>query len=93
MVSALSGFVDVTNHVLGTRSMSWMVIVFVPVFGMVFDVCLKVFSNLYYPTQTQIHMEIESKEYALRQKGAKLMENEPNNSGTSSDGWGMKIEV
>ncbi|KAL7578624.1 hypothetical protein ACA910_009770 [Epithemia clementina (nom. ined.)] len=61
-VSSLSSFVDVVNHVLGARSLSWMLIAFVPIFGMVFDVSLKVYSNLFFPTQTQIHREIESKE-------------------------------
>jgi hypothetical protein len=56
-----SDFVDVANHVLGTRSLNWMLIVFVPIFAEVADVCGKVFSNMYYPTQTQIHLEIESK--------------------------------
>ena len=64
--SSLSGFTDVANHVLGTRSMSWMLIAFVPVFGMTFDVVAKVFSNMFYPTQTQIHLEIECKERAQR---------------------------
>jgi len=60
--STFSRYVDTVNHVLGMRSMSWMLILFVPVSGMVFDVCGKVFSNMYYPTQTQIHLEIESKQ-------------------------------
>jgi len=64
--SSLSSFVDVTNHVLGTRSMSWMLITFVPIFGMAFDVSIKVFSNMFYPTQTQIHLEVESKERGQR---------------------------
>uniref|UniRef100_A0A7S2VCJ9 P-type sodium-transporting ATPase4 n=1 Tax=Entomoneis paludosa TaxID=265537 RepID=A0A7S2VCJ9_9STRA len=64
--SSFSGFTDVANHVLGTRSSSWILIAFVPIFGMTFDVCLKVFSNMFYPTQTQIHLEIESKERAER---------------------------
>ena len=78
-VSSLSSFVDVANHVLGTRSLSWMLIAFVPVFGMVFDVCLKVFSNMFYPTQTQIHMEIESKEIAAHRKQGK-QEQRPSSS-------------
>jgi hypothetical protein len=28
--------------------------------GMVLDVVFKVFSNMYYPTQTQIHLEAEA---------------------------------
>jgi hypothetical protein len=58
--SSLSAFTSVTNHVLGTRSMSWLLIIFVPIAGMVFDVVGKVYSNMFYPTQTQIHLEAES---------------------------------
>ena len=52
----------VVNHAFGTRSMNWMLMFFVPVIGMIFDVSLKVFANMYFPTQTQIHVEMESKE-------------------------------
>lgn len=38
--------------------MSWMLVVLVPFMGMVFDVAGKVFSNMFFPTQTQIHVEI-----------------------------------
>ena len=55
-----SGFVDVTFYMMTTRSMSWMLIAFVPIMGMAFDVTGKVFSNMFYPTQTQIHLEIEA---------------------------------
>jgi hypothetical protein len=58
--SSLSAFVNVTNHVFGTRSMSWLLIIFVPIAGMLFDVVGKVYSNMFYPTQTQIHLEAES---------------------------------
>jgi hypothetical protein len=36
----------------------------IPISGMGFDLFGKVFSNMYYPTQTQIHIEIEAKERA-----------------------------
>jgi hypothetical protein len=55
-----SDYADVAMHVMGTRSLSWLLIAFVPIMGMVFDVILKVFSNMYYPTQTQIHLEMEA---------------------------------
>ena len=58
--SAYSRFVDVTSHVLATRSLSWMIITFVPIMGTVFDVTGKVYANLFFPTQTQIHLEMES---------------------------------
>ena len=55
-------FVGVTPHVLGTRSLNWMIMFFVPVTAIAFDVAGKVFSNMYYPTQTQIHIETESRQ-------------------------------
>ena len=58
---AFSVFVNETEHFLETRTMSWILIVFVPLICiLVFDVSAKVFSNLWYPTQSQIHLEIES---------------------------------
>jgi hypothetical protein len=68
-----SDYADVAMHVMGTRSLSWLLILFVPIMGMVFDVILKVFSNMYYPAQTQIHLEIEAlqkrdRKRALRQE-------------------------
>ena len=59
--SAYSRFVDTTSHVLATRSLSWMLITFVPIMGIIFDVTGKVYANLFFPTQTQIHLEMESK--------------------------------
>jgi Phospholipid-translocating P-type ATPase C-terminal len=61
-----SYFVDTVFHVLHTRSISWMLIAFVPITGMIFDVTGKVFSNLFYPTQTQMHLEIFAKQGANR---------------------------
>lgn len=66
--SSFSLFVDTVNHAFNTRIRTWMVLIFVPVAGMVFDVTAKVFSNLFYPTQTQIHMEI----FATRGKRDRL---------------------
>jgi magnesium-transporting ATPase (P-type) len=56
--SSFSLSVDTVNHAFNTRIRTWMVLIFVPTAGMVFDITAKVFSNLFYPTQTQIHMEI-----------------------------------
>ena len=66
--SELSSFTEAPNHALGTRSMSWLLIVFVPIAGMVFDVVGKVYSNMFYPTQTQIHLELESQGKVLARK-------------------------
>jgi magnesium-transporting ATPase (P-type) len=64
--SSFSYFVDTVFHVLHTRSISWMMIILVPIAGMVFDVSGKVYSNLFYPTQTQIHLEIFAEQGANR---------------------------
>jgi hypothetical protein len=68
-------FVGITPHILGTRSVNWMIMFFVPIFGMALDVAGKVFSNMFYPTQTQIHIELEVKERSdarklLKQQGS-----------------------
>lgn len=59
--NALSPFTSTTTHILGTRSLSWILILFVPMICMIFDVCGKVYSNMFFPTQTQIHLELEAK--------------------------------
>mmetsp|Transcript_30768 Transcript_30768/g.50812 ORF Transcript_30768/g.50812 Transcript_30768/m.50812 type:complete len:1752 (-) Transcript_30768:131-5386(-) len=56
--SSFSQFVNTVNHVFGTSVRAWMLIIFVPTAAICFDVTGKLFSNLYYPTQTQIHVEI-----------------------------------
>jgi magnesium-transporting ATPase (P-type) len=66
--SVYSRFVETTNHVFTTRSMSWMIVTFVPILGMVIDVTGKVYSNMFFPTQTQIHIELESKAKQDRRK-------------------------
>ena len=69
----LSSFLMVVNHAFGTRSMNWMLMFFVPIIGMIFDVSLKVFANMYFPTQTQIHVEIESKEKRIAKQRARQL--------------------
>jgi hypothetical protein len=59
--SQFSSFVDVAFQIMTTRSLNWILILFVPIMGIAFDITGKLFSNMFYPTQTQIHMEIESK--------------------------------
>lgn len=63
-----SAFVLTANHVLGTRSLTWILILFVPIICMIFDVCGKVYSNMFYPTQTQVHLELESREKMLAKR-------------------------
>lgn len=57
-----SDFVGVGFHVFRTRTMTWVLIIFIPFIGIMFDIIFKTFSNMYYPTQTQIHLEIENKQ-------------------------------
>eukprot|EP00533_Pseudo-nitzschia_delicatissima_P000120 CAMPEP_0116110622 /NCGR_PEP_ID=MMETSP0327-20121206/18009_1 /TAXON_ID=44447 /ORGANISM="Pseudo-nitzschia delicatissima, Strain B596" /LENGTH=1657 /DNA_ID=CAMNT_0003603797 /DNA_START=292 /DNA_END=5265 /DNA_ORIENTATION=+ len=62
-----SGFFDFLGtypHVMATSSVNWISMTFIPIAGMAYDVCWKVFSNMFYPTQTQIHTEIEVQELA-----------------------------
>ena len=66
--SVYSRFVGTTTHAFTTRSLSWMLIAFVPIMGMVFDVTGKLFSNLFYPTQTQIHLEMQSQGKRARRR-------------------------
>lgn len=63
-----SAFTLTANHVLGTRSLTWILILFVPIICMIFDVCGKVYSNMFFPTQTQIHLELESREKMLAKR-------------------------
>lgn len=59
-IGQFSSYASIAFQMTSTRSMSWMLIAFVPIMGIVFDVTGKVFSNMFFPTQTQIHLEIES---------------------------------
>jgi magnesium-transporting ATPase (P-type) len=77
-VNQFSSFVNTTNHVLSMRSMSWILILFVPICGIAFDVCGKVYSNMFFPTQTQIHLEMEAlgKMKARQQRLARRNQNQ-----------------
>jgi len=61
-------FLGIYPHVMGTSSVNYITMTFIPIAGMAFDVCWKVFSNMFYPTQTQIHAEIEVQEMAEKRK-------------------------
>jgi hypothetical protein len=56
--SMFSPFIGATSHTLHTRSIVWIVIILATIAATVADLSLKVFSNMFYPTQTQIHKEI-----------------------------------
>lgn len=58
--------VGVVSHMFSTRTINWLAILFLPLAAIAFDVAGKVFGNMFYPTQTQIHIEIESRERAYR---------------------------
>jgi len=45
----------------------------VPVAGMVFDVAFKVYANLFFPTQTQIHVELFVEELKKKEREAKTL--------------------
>ena len=64
--SSFSDFVDVAMHVFQRRLMTWMLILLAPTAAIVLDVSGKVYSNFYYPSQTQIHIEIQAQE--MREK-------------------------
>ena len=59
-------FVWVPNHVYLTSSSNYILILFIPIGATALDVAGKVFSNMFYPSQNQIHIELENKE--IRQK-------------------------
>eukprot|EP00934_Nitzschia_sp_Nitz4_P003792 Nitzschia sp. Nitz4//scaffold193_size40683//22974//28351//NITZ4_007501-RA/size40683-augustus-gene-0.57-mRNA-1//-1//CDS//3329540285//3782//frame0 len=60
--------VGVVTHILTTRVINYLVIIFMPLGAIAFDVAGKVFGNMFYPTQTQIHIEIESREIAAKKQ-------------------------
>lgn len=56
--STFSQFVNTVQHAFNTRVRTWMAIIFVPIAGIIVDITGKVIGNLFYPTQTQIHVEV-----------------------------------
>ena len=61
-VSSFFDFIFVSNHLLNMRSITWMVSILAPTIACIWDVTGKVYSNMFYPTQTQIHAEIALRE-------------------------------
>ena len=70
--SAFAPFVMVTDHLFHTRTITWVVIVLVTVAATSLDVVGKVFSNMYYPTQTQIHREIQKLKFKKEKRAEKI---------------------
>ena len=66
--SAFFPFVFVTEHLLNMRSITWVLSILTPTIAMIFDVTGKVYSNIFFPTQSQIHAEIEMQERKASRK-------------------------
>lgn len=81
--SLFSEFTGVVSHAWHMRALSWMSILLVPVAGMAFDVTGKVFSNLFFPTQTQIHVEIFAAELKEFKQSSRL-ESDPMQNGVGN---------
>jgi len=58
-------FLGVTEHILGASSLNYVIMLFIPIGGIAIDIAGKTFSNMYYPSQNQIHLELESKSKKL----------------------------
>lgn len=54
----MSGFTMVTSHMLSMRPGTWIILLMVSIAAMIVDVIGKVYSNMFYPSQAQIHKEI-----------------------------------
>jgi hypothetical protein len=67
----------VTYHTFHTRSIAWLAVFIVALACTAVDVVGKVFSNLFYPTQTQIHREIQVLEYKKRRREEKKIQKSP----------------
>jgi len=52
-------FNDVAEHVYETSSLAWYIFWLVPIAACIVDVSGKLFSNFYFPSQSQIHLEME----------------------------------
>ena len=61
----------VTYHTFHTRSIAWVVVAIAVLTCTAADVVGKVFSNMFYPTQTQIHREIQVLKYKKRRREEK----------------------
>jgi len=57
---SFSAFSGGLTHTLGLRSIAWMLLIIIPIIAMAADVAGKLFGTMYYPSQTQIHCEMQS---------------------------------
>ena len=63
--------IGVPQYVFGASSMNYILILFIPIGCAAFDLAGKVFSNMFYPSQTQIHSELEAEEFDMIRKTKK----------------------
>lgn len=70
-------FVGVTEHVLDTRLISWVILLLVTISCISVDVFGKLFSNMYFPTQTQIHREIQVLDFRKKKREEKIRKRSP----------------
>ena len=54
----------VATHMFNKRAVTWLLILIVPIIACGVDVAFKLFSNMFFPSQTQIHIEIQAQERA-----------------------------
>jgi len=62
-----SDYIMTPTHTM-KRPFTWICVLFIPLAATVLDVALKAFANIYFPSQTQIHIEIGKRERAQLRK-------------------------
>ena len=70
-------FVGVTEHALDTKLVSWVILLIVTLACISVDVLGKLFSNMYFPTQTQIHREIQVLDFKKKKREEKRLKRSP----------------
>ena len=75
--SDFSPFVFLTYHLLHTRTITWVVIILVTVAATSMDVIGKLFANMFFPTQTQIHREIQHFQFKEKKRRGSVRNLEP----------------
>ena len=63
--------VGVFQHIYLTSLTNYAIMIFNPIGAMAIDIAGKVFSNMFYPSQNQIHIELEVEETRQRKKAKK----------------------
>eukprot|EP00536_Pseudo-nitzschia_multiseries_P002375 jgi/Psemu1/251596/estExt_Genewise1Plus.C_310085 len=70
--------IQVPAHVFLMSLFNYVLIIVIPIGGIALDIAGKVFSNMFYPSQSQIHIELESREFQALRKGKKQQSKAPN---------------